>query len=314
VFLAVQMTTEKIRFTVFTPTYNRADTLHRAYESLVHQTFHDFEWLIVDDGSTDGTGELVERWQQEASFPIRYIWQANAHKKVAFNRGVREALGSFFLNLDSDDALTHDALEILYREWLSIPEDLREGFVGVCGLCINTDKKVIGNEFPQDPLDSNITEVFYKYRIRGDKCGFNRTDVLRLYSFPEDVKGHVPEGLIWSSIAEKYQLRYINKIILRVYLDTSNSLTRSRDFLSIKQNAEGSALWMSAVLSNELHWFFKSPLWFLRMSANYTRFHNHMRASGNRKKYFVKGWGGKCLVMLMQPVGYLLYYRDLWRK
>jgi glycosyltransferase involved in cell wall biosynthesis len=308
------MTTEKICFTVFTPTFNRAAILHRAYQSLVHQTFRDFEWLIVDDGSTDNTGEIVDRWRKEANFPIRYIWQPNTHKKVAFNRGVREAFGSFFINLDSDDELTHDALEIFHREWFSIPENQREGFVGVCGLCINTDKKVIGNKFLQDPLDSNSSEVVHKYRARGDKCASNRTDILRLYPFPEDVKGHVPEGVIWSVIARKYQQRYINKTVLQVHLDTSNSLTRSRNLLEIRRNAQGSALWMSEVLSHEIHWFFRSPLWFLRMAANYTRFHQHMYKTENRKQYFVSGGRARGLVVLMKPLGYFLYYRDLRRK
>src|SRR5258707_3990522 len=80
-------------FTVFTPTFNRSLTLRRVYESLRLQTFRDFEWLIVDDGSTDGTGELVEKWQTESGFPIRYIYQENQGKPVAFNRGVPQDQG-----------------------------------------------------------------------------------------------------------------------------------------------------------------------------------------------------------------------------
>ncbi|MGQ9564843.1 MAG: glycosyltransferase family 2 protein, partial [Thermogutta sp.] len=98
-----------MRFTVFTPTYNRAHTLSRTYESIRRQTIRDFEWVIVDDGSTDGTDELVQQWQQECNdFPIRYFWQPNQHKKVAFNRGVREAKGQWFVPIDSDDELLPD--------------------------------------------------------------------------------------------------------------------------------------------------------------------------------------------------------------
>lgn len=81
--------------TVFTPTYNRAATLARVYESLQRQTFRDFEWLIVDDGSEDETAELVERWRSTCSFPIRYLWQPNQGKHVAFNRGVELAQGEY---------------------------------------------------------------------------------------------------------------------------------------------------------------------------------------------------------------------------
>ncbi|MDP5238381.1 glycosyltransferase family A protein [Uliginosibacterium sp. 31-16] len=93
-------------FTVFTPTYNRAAVL---YDSLCAQTCRDFEWLIVDDGSTDDTRELVARWQSEAGFSIHYVWQKNGHKKTAMNRGAAEARGELFLTLDSDDACLPDA-------------------------------------------------------------------------------------------------------------------------------------------------------------------------------------------------------------
>ena len=98
-------------FTVFTPTYNRAYTLHRVYESLKAQTYRDFEWLIVDDGSNDNTRELIQKWQNESLFSIRYIYQQNSGKHIAFNRAVREAKGELFLTLDSDDACVEEALE-----------------------------------------------------------------------------------------------------------------------------------------------------------------------------------------------------------
>ncbi len=96
-------------FTVFTATFNRAHVLHRVYHSLRAQTFRDFEWLVVDDGSTDGTGALVEAWRAEADFPIRYRYQENRGKHVACNRAVAEARGRFFLTLDSDDACVPQA-------------------------------------------------------------------------------------------------------------------------------------------------------------------------------------------------------------
>ena len=126
-----------IRFTVFTPTYNRAHTLPRAFESLKRQTFRDFEWLIVDDGSTDNTRELIEVWQKDSSFPIRYFWQENAHKKTAFNLGVKEARGELFLPLDSDDEALPDALKILDQHWNNIPESERGKFSSVTGLCVD---------------------------------------------------------------------------------------------------------------------------------------------------------------------------------
>ena len=78
-------------FTVFTPTFNRAYTLPRVYESLKSQTFKNFEWLIVDDGSSDGTADLVKMWQNEGALTIRYFYQINRGKHIAINRGVSES-------------------------------------------------------------------------------------------------------------------------------------------------------------------------------------------------------------------------------
>src|SRR5262249_2422136 len=98
-------------FTVFTPTYNRAHTLHRVFDSLCAQTLRDFEWLVIDDGSSDSTRELIDNWTKSAHFTIRYIKQDHSGKHIAHNCAVREARGQFFLTLDSDDACTPQALE-----------------------------------------------------------------------------------------------------------------------------------------------------------------------------------------------------------
>src|ERR1700687_2026026 len=107
-------------FTVFTPTYNRAGTLPRVYESLRLQTFRDFEWLVVDDGSKDNTEELIKEWQAKAEFPIRYIRPQNQGKPAATNRATQEAQGEFIATVDSDDACVPESLERLKYHWDAI--------------------------------------------------------------------------------------------------------------------------------------------------------------------------------------------------
>src|SRR6266576_5358341 len=104
-------------FTVFTATHNRAHTLARAYESLQRQTYRDFEWLIIDDGSTDKTRLLIRSYLEAAALPVRYIYQEHQGKHVAHNRAVLEAKGEFLLPLDSDDALLPHALMRLKFHW-----------------------------------------------------------------------------------------------------------------------------------------------------------------------------------------------------
>ena len=182
-------------YTVFTPTFNRAHTLRRVYDSLCRQTFRDFEWLIVDDGSTDRTRGLVETWKSEAPFPIRYVYQHNQGKLVAFNHGVRLAEGQLFLPLDSDDELLPEGLAKLTASWLSCAE--RDQFCGVTGLCLDQKGGVVGSIFPRSPLDSNALEAIYRFRIKGEKQGFIRTLVLREFPFPE-ISGvkYIPESIV----------------------------------------------------------------------------------------------------------------------
>jgi glycosyltransferase involved in cell wall biosynthesis len=86
----------QITFTIFTPTFNREHLLPRLYKSLCEQTYKDFEWLVVDDGSTDNTEILLKKYIAEADFPIRYISKSNGGKHTAINEGVRQAKGLFF--------------------------------------------------------------------------------------------------------------------------------------------------------------------------------------------------------------------------
>lgn len=137
-------------FTVLTPTYNRVRTLPRLYESLCRQTCTDFEWLVVDDGSTDETAGMVEAWRANDDTPmaIRYVWQPNAGKAAAFNHGVRLACGTLIAQIDSDDELLPTALQAVFDAWERINPIEREHFVGVTGLCVNDNGAVVGSSYP----------------------------------------------------------------------------------------------------------------------------------------------------------------------
>ena len=109
-------------FTIFTPTFNRAHTLHRVYNSIKKQTLKDYEWLIIDDGSTDNTKSLISKWNNENDFSIIYKYKKNQGKHLAINDGVKIANGRFFLIADSDDSFPKDSLKTMYDFWLSIPK------------------------------------------------------------------------------------------------------------------------------------------------------------------------------------------------
>lgn len=222
-------------FTVFTPTYNRAHTLLRVYDSLVSQTLKSFEWLIVDDGSVDDTEDLVGGFISEGKICIRYFRQENGGKHVAFNYGVREARGELFLSLDSDDSCVPHALERFSAQWSQIPDRQRLDFSGVTCLCINEDGEFVGGELPSPFLDGRPFEIIDRYKLKGEKWGFHRTEILRNYPFPEfSGERFVPESLVWNRIGVKYRIRFINEA-LRLYFDTPNGLSGS--VIKIRQDS-----------------------------------------------------------------------------
>ena len=200
--------------TIFTPAYNRGHLLHRVYESLCKQTFRDFEWVVVDDGSTDDTKDLsLSLPKREGTFfPIRYFYQENGGKHRAINRGVKEAQGELFFIVDSDDMLPPEALETVAKVYEDIKDD--ERFAGVCGLDGTFEGKVIGSGLPQEVIDTPSVDIRFKYGVTGDMKEVFRTAVLKEFPFPE-IEGErfCPEMLLWNRIATKYKLRYFNQII-----------------------------------------------------------------------------------------------------
>jgi glycosyltransferase involved in cell wall biosynthesis len=297
-------------FTVFTPTYNRAHTLPRVYQSLKEQTFRSFEWLIVDDGSTDGTYELISRWQREnTDFLIRYSWQQNKGKHVAFNRAVQESRAEFFLPLDSDDACVPEALERFKFHWDSISIEQRKLFTGVCALCCDQNGKIVGDYFPFNPTDSNSLEIHYRYKVKGEKWGFQRSEVLRQYPFPE-VKGarYVPEGVVWSTIAKSYKIRFVNEA-LRIYF-IQNALSSDQITHSLShpyRNPIGGAYYYAFQLNEESTWFRYSPWVFFKSAANYVRFSLHSGIGILRSLHKIRPTLAKGLFLVTLPIGGTVY-------
>lgn len=299
-------------FSVMTPTFNRAHTLQRVYDSLREQSYQDFEWVVVDDGSTDATRALIEGWQAESAFPIRYIWQPNQHKKTAFNNGVRHATGEWLVAIDSDDELQPNTLALMARVWKQIPEDQRQRFAAIIGLCTRPDGRVVGDMYPMDIMDASSLDMTFRHHVRGEKFGCLRTDVLKQFPFPEDIPGFVPESLVWREIARAgYLTRFVNHAF-RVYHDSPDSLSRQGRGTGHKEHSLG--LWLLAhdTLEKCLPWFRYQPAYFFATAARYTRFSLHLRRqqiarpAGRRLSRPLS----RMMVVLMWPLGLALYLRD----
>lgn len=299
------------RFTVFTATWNRCTELARAYRSLGEQTLRDFEWLIVDDGSTDDTARVVETWQQEADFPIVYCHQPNRGKHAAFNRGVGRARGGLFLALDSDDACKPQALERFAHHWDAIPAGDRDAFCGVTALCEDQHGRLVGTPFPRDVLDSDSMEIRYRYRVRGEKWGFVRTDVLRRFPFPETGSAmYVPEGIVWNRIARSYRTRFVNER-LRVYWIEGPSMVHH---VSPARAAASGVMQHLDALDNDLGWFRVAPAALLRSALHYCRFSFHGQVPLARMLARPARPAARALCVLALAPAWLLYRRDRMRE
>jgi glycosyltransferase involved in cell wall biosynthesis len=298
---------ESYAFTVFTATYNRAHTIKRVFDSLCAQTLRDFEWLVIDDGSTDNTSELIANWAKIAHFPIRYFRQDHSGKHIAHNLAAREARGQFFLVFDSDDACIPRALERIAYYWDMIPPSERSSFYAVDGLCCDQYGKLLGDEFPSNPFDSDLREKYYVYKLRGEKWGAGLTEVIRRYPFPEIKNTHfAPEGMVWLEIAKTYKTRYVNEVLRVYYVDdhaTGATLTKKR---TLNENAPGRLQNYIWILNNDLEYFFNAPIRFLKAAAMLPIV-GHASKQSLWRSLRSLNVRAKALVVMAFPVSALLY-------
>jgi glycosyltransferase involved in cell wall biosynthesis len=297
-------------FTIFTPTYNRAGTLPRVYESLRQQTFRDFEWLVVDDGSTDGTEQLLHEWQEKSEFPIRYIRQQNQGKPAATNRATQEAQGELLATVDSDDACVPESLERLKYYWDAIPAEQKDKFAAVTALCKDQNGHLVGDKFPQDVWDADAIELYFKHTIKGDKWGFQRTDAYKEFPFPTSP---VPnprfncEGLTYLELSRKYKTRFVNEILKIYHIHDGAS-----DHLSLLDPATmtGPAMFHKYVLEQLTGWLFRSPWKMFRSAINFSRYSFGMgNGAWSQLKELHSGMG-RLLVGLALPLGFAMSLRD----
>ena len=196
--------------TIFTPTYNRAHTLPRVYKSLCEQKLQNFEWLVIDDGSSDRTESLIKTYLAEGRIEIRYIKTTNGGKYKAINRAVPLAKGYLFMILDSDDYLAGSEVTSLVAEYQSFLKK-NPDFCAVVGNRNFSNNQVIGTSITYQVLDSDFISYREKLKIKGDKAEVFKTDILKKYPFPElPEENFCPEGLIWNRMALRYNARYIN--------------------------------------------------------------------------------------------------------
>jgi glycosyltransferase involved in cell wall biosynthesis len=290
--------------TVLTPTFNRAHTLSRVWESLLAQTFGDFEWVVIDDGSTDETAALVQGWAAKAPFPIRYHRQDNKGKHVAMNRGVEQARGELIVILDSDDACVPQALSRFAFHWRAIPDERRGAYYGVVCHCADTSGRLVGDPYPAPVVDARGLDYRYLWRTRGEQWGAVRTDLMREHPFPEKPeRTRIPESVVWDRLGQKYMARFVDEALRIYHVDPgTGSLGSPGD---PARYAWGSMLQHRIVLDEHLEYFRAAPLTFAAAAIHYVRFARHAGIGAAEQRRALTHRGARVLWWLAAPAGWL---------
>lgn len=284
----------QIRISVFTPAYNRAHTLPRTLESLKKQKNKNFKWLIIDDGSTDSTKELVSSWlKEDYGFEIKYIYKENGGMHTAHNVAYQNIDTELNVCIDSDDCLADDAIDKILSFW---DEHNHEEYAGVIGLDADLDGKLIGNDFKN--LKETTLSGYYAQGGLGDKKLVYRTDIINRYPEYPVFEGERYVGLNYKYILidQDYKLLVLNDILCNVeYQADGSSGTMWRQYY---RNPRGFAF---------LRKFYMQYNTSLKRNV-FDNIHYVSSSLLSHNKHFIKESPMKVLTILMIPFGIILMF------
>ena len=241
---------DKIKCSIVTPTYNRAKTLKRLFKSLISQTNKSFEWIVIDDGSTDNTRALINQFMIEnTGFKIKYLYQKNGGKHRAINSSFDLVEGEYFFIVDSDDILPYNSIEIILKWFESISNC--KGFAGIAGLKTSIEgTQIIGDTFNGSYIDCTSLERDV-YNIFGDKAEVFYTNIIKNYRFPEiENEKFLSEAVVWNKIAEDgYKIRWFNENIYNCeYLSDGLTNNLYKNYVS---SPKGFAMYLNSLIKNK---------------------------------------------------------------
>ena len=288
--------TQHFALTVFTPTYNRAHTLVRTYESLCRQTCRVFEWLVVDDGSTDDTARLVEAWKQERKIPIRYIYKENGGLYTGYNTAYQNIDSELCVCVDSDDYMPDDAVEKILRCWRA-----RGGnqYAGLMGLDYRLDDTPIGGFFPKGLDEVWFMDLYLRKLHLGDTKPVLRTELMKQVAPMEGFPGEKNFNPVYMmmQVCDQYPLLLLNENLCYVDYQAGDSMS--------------AGIWKQYV--NSPRSFQKQRI--LEMQLVHNTWYNRVRLAIHyvassiiaRDKQWLRRSPLKLLTLLVAPLGGLLY-------
>ena len=301
------MISEDLLFTVFTPTYNRVDTLPRVFNCLKKQTYRNFEWVIIDDGSTDGTAELVKQWQQEGNdFPIVYQWQPNQGKHIAYNAVAKLARGLLFTSIDSDDEVVPTLLERLKYHWDKFTPGEKNIVSGISFLGLNQHGVLVGTKYPRDYQIMDLMGMYYLNRVKGDKGAMLQTRAFKMYPFPENIKNVViGEGSFMYKMAKDWKMCFINEALAIFWIE--GRLDSLSLMSTTSQNYAGAHYVHLCFLNYNMRFFTRRPKLCMGEATRYAKLSFHLQINLKEQGKAVKPVLAKLLWFFFMPLGYILF-------
>lgn len=201
------------RITVFTPTYNRAYLLPRLYESLCNQTSRDFLWLVIDDGSSDGTAELIQKWQAEKRIEVQYHFKENGGMHTGHNAAYKIIETELNVCIDSDDYMPTNGVELILKTWSEISN--KREIAGLVGLDATHEGKILGSKMPTGIERGSYHDLYTKYNARGDKKFVLKTEEVKKYPLYPEYKNEklVPLGILYIMMGEQKPFVFLDEVI-----------------------------------------------------------------------------------------------------
>ncbi len=200
------------KITIFTPTYNRAYILPRLFESLQRQSSFQFNWLIIDDGSTDNTKDVVVNFKKSAQFEIEYYYKNNGGKHTAINKMLDTITTELVVIVDSDDYLSDHAVEIILKDYEEIVD--KAELCAIVYLRSYFDGRIIGDGFPDDEKIVKANSYIINSGIKGDKCEVFFVHALKNFRFPVfEGERFLGETAVWVPLYRRYKTYVRNQSI-----------------------------------------------------------------------------------------------------
>ena len=221
---------KKFNFTIFTPLHNGAKTIHRVFNSLKNSTYSNFEWIVVNDGSTDDSLAVLLSLINSVDWDVKVInFEENRGKHVAWNEAAKLAKGEIFIVVDCDDAFVPNALSFFNEKWNDYFYD--KEISSVNALCVEErSNKISGTEYPYDGIISTFCDLYNIYKVRGDKWSAFRTEYIKMFPFPEIKANYYTECYLHYSLAEKFSVVGYNEKLHKYYYE-ADSITHTRTIM-----------------------------------------------------------------------------------